>query len=78
MWFGIKFRRPEEYIERWEPRGEEIKTYTASTHGRNMRVSDLEEAACLSDNDYLLMVDTSEKKSVKVKLGALKEYIRRN
>ena len=45
---------------------------------RNMRVSDLDEATCLSDDDYLLMVDTSEKKSVKVKLGALKEYIRWN
>jgi hypothetical protein len=46
-------------------------------HG-SRRISDLEEAACLSDDDYLLMVDTSEKKSVKVKLGALKEYIRWN
>jgi len=78
MWFSIKFRRPEEHIERWEPCGEEIKTYTASTHGINMRVSDLEEAACLSNDDYLLMTDMSEKKSVKVKLGVLKEYFRRN
>jgi hypothetical protein len=46
--------------------------------GRNMKVSDLEEATCLSDDDYLLMVDTSEKRSVKVKLGTLKEYIRWN
>ena len=45
-------------------------------YGHTPRVSELEEAACLSDDDYLPMVDTSEKKSVKVKLGALKEYFR--
>ena len=44
----------------------------------NRRVSELDEATKLSDDDYLLMVDTSEKKSVKVKLGTLKEYIRWN
>lgn len=39
------------------------------------RVSDLEEPTNLSDDDYVLMTDTSEKKSVKVKLCALAEYI---
>lgn len=78
MWFRFKLRNPDETIPRWEPRGEEIKTYTASTRKRNMKVSDLEDAIHLSDDDYLLMVDTSENKSVKVKLGALREYFRRN
>ena len=45
---------------------------------KSMRLSELEDSRDLSDDDYLLMTDTSEKKSVKVKLGALKEYIRRN
>lgn len=45
---------------------------------KGRRVSELEEPWGLSDDDYLLMTDTSEKKSVKVKLEALKEYIRRN
>jgi hypothetical protein len=43
---------------------------------RNMKVSDLEEPIRLSDNDYLLMTDTSEKKSVKVRLSVLREYIK--
>lgn len=71
MWFRFKFRNPDETIPRWEPLG-------TSTHGRNMRISDLEDAICLSDDDCLLMVDVSENKSVKVKLGALREYFRRN
>jgi hypothetical protein len=41
-----------------------------------MRVSDLEEPNGLSDDDYLLMTDTSEQKSVKVKLSALKSFIK--
>lgn len=45
---------------------------------KHMKVSELEDPQGLSDDDYLLMTDTSEKKSVKVKLGALKEYILRN
>ena len=77
MWFRFNFLSPSETIPRWESKGEDIKTYTASSHSRNMRVSELEEAIYLSDDDYLLMVDTSEKKSVKVKLRTLKEFIRR-
>jgi hypothetical protein len=55
-----------------------LNTPVPMFRSRNMRVSDLEEATHLSDDDYLLLSDTSEKKSVKVKLGTLKEYIRWN
>jgi hypothetical protein len=40
------------------------------------KLSELEEPPNLSDNDYLLVTDTSEKKSVKVKLSTLKEFIK--
>lgn len=42
----------------------------------NKRVSDLEEVTCLSDDDYLLMTDTSEKKSCRVRLSTLKRFIK--
>ena len=64
----------EEFVRREDPK----LNKSLSLFGRNKRVSDLDEATHLSDDDYLLMVDTSEKKSVKVKLGALKEYMRWN
>lgn len=76
MWFRVKFRSPSETIPRWEPRGEEVKTYTESSHGKNMRVSDLEELFDLSDDDYLLVIDTSAKRSVKVKLSTMKAFIK--
>ena len=60
---------------RWEDPG---MNKPLSLFRGNRKVSDLDEASHLSDDDYLLMVDTSEKKSVKVKLGALKEYFRWN
>jgi len=63
-------------IPRWEPHGEDIKTYTASTHGRNLRVSELEELRDLSSDDYVMVVDTSEKKSCKVKLSTFKKFIK--
>ena len=64
----------EEFVRREDPNPNK----SLSLFGRNKRVSDLDEATHLSDDDYLLMVDTSEKKSVKVKLGAPKEYMRWN
>ena len=39
------------------------------------RLSDLEEPNGLSDDDYLFMTDTSKKKSVKVKLCVLADWL---
>jgi len=65
-----------EEVVRWESRGEEIKPYTPSTRDRNMRVSDLEELTDLSNDDYVLVVDTSKQESCKVKLSTLRKYIK--
>lgn len=46
---------------------------TLVRHG--MKVSGLEELFNLSDDDYLLVCDTSEGKSVKVKLCVLADWL---
>lgn len=42
----------------------------------SLKLSELEDSSSLSDNDYLLMTDTSERKSVKITLGKLKEFLK--
>jgi hypothetical protein len=77
MWFRFKFRDPDKTVPRWEPRGEDVKTYTASSHRRNMAVSDLEELTNLTGDDCLLVTHPSGKicQSMKVKLSTLKKFI---
>lgn len=41
-----------------------------------LKLSELEEVTELSEDDYVLITDTSEKKSVKVKLSTLKKFIK--
>ncbi len=48
---------------------------SSSSYHPQKRVSDLEELYELSDDDYILVTDSSEKKSVKVKLCVLSDYI---
>ena len=67
-----------EEIPRWEPHGEDIKTYTASTHGRHMRVSDLEKLTTPTGDDCLLVTHSSGEicQSMKIKLSTLKRFIK--
>ena len=52
------------------------KSCIYSLYNRPLKVSELENPTSLSDEDCLLMSDMSERKSVKVTLGELKEFLR--
>ena len=73
MWFRLKFRDPDETIKRWEP---PVENPPAPFFKAKMRLSELEELTDLSDDDYLLVTDTSSNKRMKVKLSTLKEFIK--
>jgi hypothetical protein len=56
----------------------ETRKWYHSLFGLPWKVSELEElqSSNLSNEDYLLISDMSQKKSMKVKLGSLKEFLR--
>jgi hypothetical protein len=72
-WFTKRMRREE--IPRWEPNQPEPPRRHM---GRNMRVSDLEEAIKLTSEDCLLLTHESGeiRKSMKVKLSTLQKFIK--
>ena len=54
----------------WEP------LWTACSCFKSMKTSEFEELFHLDDDDYLLLSDTSEKRSVKIKLSTLKLFLK--